>query len=361
MAPIAKLRDRVERILEEIWYGRAPWTLALLFVPLGLASLAVRLGGAWRRRRPRAASPIPTVSIGNLLVGGSGKTQAVLELCRRAVARGIATAIVSRGYGGSERGPLEVPLDGLASRFGDEPVLVKRRFPGAVVIVARDRAAGARLAAERGGRLLILDDGLQQRSLEPGRSAVLFPGECPLGNGFLLPLGPLREPPSRLAAGDLIWVHGEGEGRPPREAQIRSRTVAVGLVDARRLDGPTRAVAGRSVAAFSGIARPERFFRTLEGAGARILLRSSRGDHRSFSRAELEAFAEAARALGAEALVCTEKDAVRLPPEEGGSADRRAEAAGPKHFLEELPLPLWALRVELRIELGEARVEELLA
>jgi tetraacyldisaccharide 4'-kinase len=338
-------RDRLEAALEALWYGRAPraWRI-LLFGPLALASCFFRLGAARRRRRPfKHRSNRPVVSVGNLCVGGSGKTQVVLYLCGRAVEAGLRPAALLRGYRGRERGPVEVPPDGPSDRFGDEAILLTRRCPGARIIVARDRSAGALLAERLGARWIVVDDGLQQRDLEPRRSVVVLGAESPLGNGHLLPLGPLRDPPSRLRDEDAIWLHGEGPGLPGLPARFRSRSVPLGSVPVEDLNASPRSLQGRRLGAFAGIARPERFLKSLESAGASIVIRWVCGDHRVFREKELRKAAETAERLGAEALVCTEKDAVRLPP-----------GLGP------LPLPLLALRVSLQLDHGEPEVPGLL-
>ncbi len=335
------LRDRVERAFEALWEGRAPIAFALLFVPLGLLALLTRWVGARRRRRSRQRPSIAVVSVGNLRVGGTGKTQVVLELCRRAEVSGLAPAVVLRGYGGSERGPVRVLPDADPDRMGDEPVLLARRRPGTLVVVSRDRWAGVELARAEGRKWIVLDDGLQQREVEPSRSVVVVPADSPLGNGWLLPLGPLREPPGSLGPGDLVWLHGDGPGEGVKPA-IRSRSRPVGVVPAGDLAAPPQPLAGQRVAAFSGIARAQRFRESLAAAGAQLALDWRLSDHRVFAADELQQAAQEAQRAGATALVCTEKDAVRLPPQL------------------QLPLPLLALRVELEILAGEERIASLL-
>jgi tetraacyldisaccharide 4'-kinase len=297
--------DLMERMAERLWYRRrglvflisapllGPWTL--------LTSMLSR-----RRKRPRSlarlSEAIPVIGVGNLTVGGTGKTQVVLELARRAIASGRRVAIVTRGYRAREPGPAIVPPGGDALRFGDEPVLLGRRLPEASVIVSRDRAAGVALAISRGCDLVLLDDGFQQTAVIPARQILVFGAESPLGNGALLPLGPLRDPLSALRGDELIWLHGEGEGSVLPRVDVRSRTVPA-----------AEGLRGRPVFAFAGIARPERFLQTLSEAGATVVGTARFADHRRFSRRDLERLAARAASLGAEALVCTEKDAVRLP------------------------------------------------
>lgn len=338
-----RLRDRIERAAEALWEGRAPLAYLLLWVPLFLASLVTRV---FARRRParRKASGCRVVSVGSLHVGGSGKTPVVLELSARAAALGIPAAVVLRGYGGDVAGPTRVASDGDPDRFGDEAVLHARRSPRTLVIVSRERRAGVELARACGARLVFLDDGFQQRRIAPDRSVVVLPAEAPLGNGRLLPLGPLREPPSRLSPEDVLWLHGE----PGRRAvglpiAIRSRLRPAGLVAAGDLAADPAPTPSGPVAAFCAIARPGRFFGMVEAAGLRLAARWPLGDHRPISAAELRAAAARAAGLGASALVCTEKDAARL------------------RVPDDLALPVYALRVSLSIEAGEERVAGLLS
>ena len=249
--------------------------------------------------------------------------------------------MVLRGYGGSERVALPVLPSSKPAQVGDEATLLARRCPGTLVIVSRDRWAGVELARAEGRQRIVLDDGLQQRDVEPGRNVVVVPADSPIGNGWLLPLGPLRQPPASLAVEDLVWLHGEGAGKGVRPA-IRSRSKPVGTVPAQDLSAPPLPVGGQRVAAFSGIARSHRFRESLTAAGAVVVLEWRLSDHRVFAAAELEQAALDAQRAGATALVCTEKDAVRLPPEL------------------QLALPVLALRVELEILEGEDRIEKLL-
>ena len=333
------LRDRLERMAERLWYGKRGLGFALCVPLLGpwtlITSIMSRRRAARRAPWTEAASrsaPVPVISVGNLAVGGTGKTQVVLMLARRAIASGRRVAIVTRGYGGVEKGPLSVPARGDAASFGDEPILLRRRLSEALVILARDRAAGVALAATKGCDLVFLDDGFQQTAVMPTRQVVVFGAESPLGNGALLPLGPLRDPVGSLRPDDLIWLHGEGNGDVLTRIDVRSRTVPLAAEH----------WTGRRIFAFAGIARPERFFRTLSEAGAIIVGSSRFSDHRRFSRRDLEELCARAAALGAAAIVCTEKDQVRLPDGE-------------------LKLPILTLETRLEIVEGESAVDRLLS
>ncbi|MHB1844378.1 MAG: tetraacyldisaccharide 4'-kinase [Deltaproteobacteria bacterium] len=335
------LRDRLERALELLWYRPLPSWWPLVLWPLGLLSLATLFGARRRRRRRRASPSLPTIAIGNLHVGGSGKTQIAIELCRRAAGKALHPAVVLRGYGGNERGPLVVGPDSELHRVGDEAILLAARCREAIVIVARDRALGAEYARSLGASIVFLDDGLQQTQLRPTRNVVVFPAESPLGNGHLLPLGPLREPLAAAPAERTVWVHGSGPGELPCAVQIRSVAHPVGFVVASGLGAPRSDIPARMFG-FAGIARPERFWRSLESMGIELAGRTAFGDHRMFGAADLRELTRRATTAGATALCCTEKDAVRL--------------SGLK-----LELPVYALRLDLRVLSGEAELEGLLA
>ena len=264
---------------------------------------------AMRRSLGRAESPsVPVVCVGNLVAGGAGKTPVALALGAGLAARGHVVHFLSRGYRGTESGPLLVDPDRHdASEVGDEPLLLARVAP---TWVCADRPAGATAAAAGGAGLIVMDDGHQNASIAKTFSIVVVDGAYGFGNGRLLPAGPLREPvPAGLARADAAVVVG------PDEAGIGGALPA-GL---RALGGrltPLQAgadLSGRSVFAFAGIARPEKFFATLRALGCRIERTRTFPDHHRFRESEIAALLEVAREQGAVA-VTTAKDAVRLPP-----------------------------------------------
>lgn len=303
----------MEAWIERLWYGPRGAAFALLWPLLAPASLFTLGRSRSRRHQPGAPAALPVIAIGNLAVGGTGKTQVVLWLAQQAALRGAKVAVISRGYGGRIRGPLVVAPGARAADVGDEPLLLARRLPLATVIVSRDRAAGAALAAAQRCELVLLDDGLQQTSLVASQWVAVFGAEAPLGNGALLPLGPLRDPLSALRAETVVWAHGHGAAAGLPRVDVRSRTRPLGLVPAADLAAALRPLTATRLFAFAGIARPERFFHTLRAAGAALVGSARYRDHRVFSPGDLAALWQRARAVGAESLVCTEKDAVRLP------------------------------------------------
>ena len=284
----------------DLWRRRGP--AAILLRPLGMlyaagGSLRRRLASPWR-------APVPVVCVGNLTVGGVGKTPVVLDLARRLASR--QPHILTRGYGGRLAGPVRVdPKVHGADDVGDEPLLLARRTP---VWVARDRAAGARAATAAGARLLLLDDGFQNPTLTKDLSLVVVDGETGFGNGLVFPAGPLREPVARgLARADAVVVMGEdrhGIAAASPVPVLRARLVP---------KMPLSFAPGAPLVAFAGIGRPEKFFATLRGLGAEPVAERAFPDHHRFREDELLRLEGLAAGFGAR-LVTTDKDAVRLPP-----------------------------------------------
>lgn len=293
-------------------------------------------------RRPEIL-PQPVLSVGNLAVGGTGKTPAVRALAGAFLERGRRPAVLTRGY--RARRPHGVLRDGVwedggtasAADAGDEPLWLSRRLPGVPVVVGRRRAAGAAalLAAGVPVDVWILDDGFQHRRLHRDLDLVLLDVADPLGNGRLLPAGPLREPPAALSRAGVVLLTG-GTASDPVPAETR-RLVETRAPGARCLrawtetggvarlgagegeDGPP-ALCGRAVWAVAGIARPGRFTALLAAAGADLRGTSFHPDHHPFTGEDVRRAAEDAARAGA-VPVTTEKDAVRLldlpsPPED---------------------------------------------
>ncbi len=320
------------------WYRASESALDRLalapLVPLaGLFALGARLRRAcYDAGLLRATNaPLPVVSVGNLVVGGAGKTPVVLALLDRLAARGLHAAVLSRGYGGAGRGarivsrrgaPLLSPLDA-----GDEPCLLAARAPRSSVLVGPSRAALATLAhAELHADVAVLDDGLQHLALRRDLELVVLEAGAPFGNGWSLPRGPLREGAHVLGSADLVWLSrcDEAEpaalqdlagrveqltGRPPVLARYR----ASALVDASlRAVGEPAELSGRRVTLLSGLARPQSFRRTVEALGARVLHEARLPDHATPDDAQLAALLAQARRDDAW-LLCTEKDAIKLP------------------------------------------------
>jgi tetraacyldisaccharide 4'-kinase len=289
---------------------RLLWPLGLAYGWLGVLRLAAYRAGL--RRTARAAGPV--VSVGNLSVGGSGKTPMVEWIARALRDAGAPVAVLSRGYAGGYDGrPLVVsdghaaPLD--AALAGDEPVMLARALPGVPVIVARRRDEAARLAEARfGARVHVLDDGFQHLRLARDLDLVCASDEDL--RDWPLPAGRLREFASAVRRAHGLLLTGTGPAPAGVEAWRVSRRV-VGCVD---LEGAPSAPPRRPWLV-SGIGRPERFHADASATCAEIAGRQAFRDHHRFSTKEWRGVAERARAAGADALLTTAKDAVRLPPD----------------------------------------------
>jgi tetraacyldisaccharide 4'-kinase len=321
----------VEAGLRRAWDLETPlaelllWPLSLLS---GLFGAAVALRGAAYTRGLLGceALPVPVISVGNLAVGGTGKTPAVIALARALGGPERRIGVLTRGYKGTVREGALLVSDGervLAdtTTAGDEAVLLARSLPGVPVAVGPRRAkAGGLLLGGPGADLLLLDDGFQHRALVRDADVVLVDGNAPFGNGRLLPRGPLRESPCALARADAVLVRAPEGEHPPLEA-VRGYTAAhVGAVHT-RVTGiadadfrPAAPLADAPVVGAAGIARPERFRATLAETGARIVDFVPYPDHAAFTAAHAADLCARARAAGAEAVAVTAKDAVKLGP-----------------------------------------------
>ncbi|MDP3547573.1 MAG: tetraacyldisaccharide 4'-kinase [Phreatobacter sp.] len=278
-----------------------------LLAPLGALVGAVTLA---RMRREGARPPVPVVCVGNPTVGGSGKTPTVQWLAALLAGQGHRPMILSRGYGGRLEGPVTVaPGRHCPADVGDEPLLHAARWP---TVVSRDRLAGAVLAAGQGASVIVMDDGFQNPSLAKDLSILVVDAASGLGNGRVLPAGPLRAPfAPQLAMADALLLVGEGApgDRMADEARRAGRPVIRG-----RLVVPEavrHSIAGRDVLAFCGIGRPEKFVETLGAAGARNALLRPFADHHVYGDEDAERLLAEARRTGLP-LVTTEKDAVKL-------------------------------------------------
>ncbi len=290
------------------WYGDDGSSLGRWLAPIG--AVYGRAAG-WRIATTTPVDAgVPVICVGNLVAGGAGKTPVAIDLLRRLRQMGVDAHALTRGHGGSLRGPVMVDTaQHIAREVGDEPLLLSHVAP---CWVARDRAAGARAAVAAGARAIVLDDGHQNPALRKRLSLIVVDGAVGFGNGRLIPAGPLREP---VAAG-LGRAHAVvllGEDR----TGVSQAFGDLPVFEASLVPHPdAAALSGRAVFAFAGIGRPEKFFQTLYGIGARVVARRPFADHHPYTTAELdEILADADRQKAIP--VTTAKDWVRLP------ADRR--------------------------------------
>lgn len=279
------------------WLVRLLWPLSLLYGAAFVLRRALYRAGVL----PSQRLPVPVIVVGNVVAGGAGKTPVVLAVAQHLRQRGYRPGIISRGYGRRSHGVLHVGPDTAPQDCGDEPALLFRRT-GLPVVVANQRldAARALLAAHPATDILVSDDGLQHLALQRDVEICVFDAGG-VGNGHLLPAGPLREPWPRAV--DLIV-------RPPQCAVQQGYPMQRQLADwGHDANGQRTALAqlrGQALHALAGIAHPEDFFHALQAQGLTLAHTSALADHHDFVRQPI------AQAPGTTTLLCTEKDAVKL-------------------------------------------------
>ncbi|AMV72670.1 tetraacyldisaccharide 4'-kinase [Desulfuromonas carbonis] len=296
--------------------------LFLLRLPAFFFSLLGRLRVACYRWRwlPVYRAPVPVISVGNLAVGGTGKTPVTDYLVKLLLARGLRVAVVSRGYGGAG-----VEGEGLVSRgggpivgpeaAGDEPYLLARRNPRALVLVNPRRRVAVAAAVRQGAEVVVLDDGFQHLAVVRDLDIVLLDAARPLGNGRVLPAGRLREPAAALKRADLLlltrYCGGDLPVLPVEKPTLCCRhQLAAAAIDLKGEPRPLAELTGRRVVAVAGIADPQAFFAALTAHGMVLVATFPLPDHASYGQ-ELRAQLSAA-ARQADCLVTTEKDGVKL-------------------------------------------------
>jgi tetraacyldisaccharide 4'-kinase len=288
------------------WHRPSSW-ISRLLLPLG--ALYGLVAGR-RLQRQGFDAGVPVLCVGNYHVGGAGKTPAVLALAKMLRDLGETPVVLSRGYGGRLRGPVKVdPARHTAADVGDEPLMMARAVP---VVVARDRIAGAALARSQGASVILMDDGFQNPAIAKDASLIVIDGDRGLGNGCVLPAGPLRAPLlPQLARTDALIVIGEGTAATAAAAAIAAQGKPVLSARLRPDDTSLASLRGKRVLAFAGIGDPQRFFRTLRASGIDVVEERGFADHHPFTQAEIESLIAAAKS-DALALVTTEKDLARL-------------------------------------------------
>lgn len=293
----------------DFWFQRTPSIASRMLAPLE---------ALWRgasARRQRRTTPIecgvPVLCIGNVTLGGAGKTPVALHMVTALKQDGIAVHVLSRGYGGRLSGPIAVDPDRhTAYDVGDEPLLLSRLAP---TWVSADRVAGARAARSAGAMHIVMDDGFQNPKLAKSLSILVIDAEVGIGNGRVFPAGPLREPfDAAVARADAVVVlHSSKTTQPaplpPMDPIPVLRADLIGRL-------PADLSPGKECFAFAGIGRPEKFFETARQSGLKVKKTKAFPDHHPFSRAEIDDMIQKAQSEDL-ALVTTAKDCVRLPPE----------------------------------------------
>ena len=320
------MRRYLERELLRGWYGSRWWTQVL--APLGHGvSLATRVR---RRRRNRTRPPVPVVVVGNITVGGTGKTPLVAALVEEARRHGLRPVVISRGHGA--RGgafPREVDPAGSAAEYGDEPLLLARDT-GVPVIIDPDRCRALSHALEtRAPDIIFSDDGLQHYRLPRSVEIVVIDAARGLGNGRCLPAGPLREPRRRLREVDHVVVNGDNSAWPGTVAMMLQWGDPVSIADGASLTLEDFRQRYPRINALAGIGNPKRFFDALARAGFVVVEARALPDHHVPRPSELDFEARLP-------VVMTAKDAVKVP---AGLADGwyiPARAQLPQPFLDRL-------------------------
>ncbi len=286
--------------LQRHWYGggKPPlWTLPLE----AFYRSVVRRRAEGFRNDPSSVVrlSVPVVVVGNITIGGTGKTPLIVALAAAMSARGFVPGVVSRGYGGSERGPYLLTGNDHPSKVGDEPSLIRQS--GVPVAIGRERPEAAQLLIDAGCNLILADDGLQHHRLGRDVEICVIDGERRLGNGHLLPAGPLREPATRLSEVDFVVVNGGTPG-PGETGMTLEGGVAINMADP-SLSAPLSDFAGRPAHAVAGIGNPARFFNSLTAQGIAVDGHPF-ADHHAFTRDDFT-FADGCPVL------MTDKDAVK--------------------------------------------------
>ena len=318
--PVSKLQAEVALAGNEappFWYEKPGWQARCLAPAAWIYGAVAR----WRMDNAKSASiDAPVLCVGNLTVGGTGKTPTALALADAARKDGYSPGFVTRGYGGSHIRPHRVDLEqDTAKSVGDEPLLLAREAP---TIVAQQRASGAQKLVDDGCDFIILDDGFQSRPVDFDFALITIDARRGIGNGRVLPAGPMRAPlVDQMRHCDAVLRIGEGT-RGDEVVRAASRA-AKPVMHAWLKPANVRAISGKKVLAFSGIGDPQKFFDTLAGFGCWIAHTKPFGDHHNYTAAEADALLTLADSEGLE-LVTTEKDHVRLSHREGPLAQLRA-------------------------------------
>ena len=293
--------------MREPRFWREDGALARLLAPM--AAVYGAISGA---RMARAGTParVPVICVGNLTLGGAGKTPTTIAVAKLLLSEGARPIFLSRGYGGALAGPVRVTPQHRAADVGDEPLLLARTAP---TIVARDRVQGAELAAAEGASVIVMDDGFQNPSLAKDCSLIVLDGERAIGNGRVFPAGPLRAPLDvQLARASALLVVGEMSAQV-QDVIVGAERPRLPVLQGRLAPDPAvlAALTGQNVLAFAGIAHPEKFFATLAAAGIATPVKRAFADHHPFTQSDARELLRLAKRENL-LLLTTEKDLARM-------------------------------------------------
>lgn len=309
------------RLIEKVWFQGhvVKWLLVPLLLPLtavfavlsGIRRLAYKLG-VFKSYKVS----VPIVVVGNIGIGGNGKTPLTLYLVEQLIAKGLNVGVVSRGYGSkAPHYPYQVSEKSTAEQAGDEPLLIFQRS-GVPVVIGADRVKGCQQLIAQGCEIIIADDGLQHYRLNRDFEFIVVDGKRLFGNGFLLPAGPLRETKSRIAQADCVIVNGVSQW-PPQANNVVCPIINMQLAATEIINIKTGArvelkrflaenlASDKEVNALAGIGDPKRFFATLKQYGFTLAMAKGFIDHQAFSADDLQPFSNDIP------LLMTEKDAVK--------------------------------------------------
>jgi tetraacyldisaccharide 4'-kinase len=292
------------------WYRRAG-VLASALSPLGA------LYGRMAERKAAQGTPyrsrVPVICIGNFTAGGGGKTPTAIAIAEVLKAAGERPYFLTRGYGGKAQGPVLAAKEQSAAEIGDETLLLLAHAPA---VVSADRAAGAKLIEGTDATVIVMDDGFQNPQLAKDFSLIVVDSNVGLGNGLVMPAGPLRAPLAKqITRADALFLIGDGGKAAPLTKSFEAADKPV--LKARMVPrGDTRWLGVLPVIGFAGIANPKKFYATLSQNGARITGTRSFPDHHPYTERQAERLLRWAREWNA-MLVTTEKDWVRLPEDDG--------------------------------------------
>jgi tetraacyldisaccharide 4'-kinase len=293
--------------MREPRFWREDGVLARLLAPV--AAVYGAISGA-RMARAGTRARVPVICVGNLTLGGAGKTPTAIAVAKVLLSEDARPFFLSRGYGGALAGPVRITPQHRAADVGDEPLLLARTAP---TIVARDRVQGAELAAAEGASVIVMDDGFQNPSLAKDCSLIVLDGERGIGNGRVFPAGPLRAPLDvQLARASALLVVGEMSAQV-QDLIVGAERPRLPVLQGRLAPDPAvlAALTGKNVLAFAGIAHPEKFFATLAAAGIATPVKRAFADHHPFTESDARELLQLAKRENL-LLLTTEKDLARM-------------------------------------------------